>query len=68
MHIELLCLLHRILEGGLCAAAVLISFGAVLGKLNTFQLLVMSLIETILFVLNSYIGYTVLGVIDVGKY
>jgi len=37
-----------------------------LGKLNPFQLLVMALIESSLFVLNGYIGYTVLGVVDVG--
>lgn len=47
-----------ILEGGLCAAAVLISFGAVLGKMTPLQLLVMALLETPVFVLNSYVGKT----------
>ena len=56
-----------ILDGGFAAAAVLISLGGVLGKLNPFQLLVMSIIEAAMFVLNSYVGYSVLGVIDVGK-
>ena len=46
---------------------VLISVGGVLGKLNPFQVLFMAIIEAAMFVLNSYIGYTVLNVIDVGK-
>ncbi|TRY64235.1 hypothetical protein TCAL_03556, partial [Tigriopus californicus] len=56
----------HILEGGLAAAAVLISFGAVLGKLNPLQLITMCLIEGALFVLNAYLGYIVLGAVDVG--
>ena len=35
-----------ILEGGLAAAAVLISFGVVIGKFNPFQLLVLALVES----------------------
>ena len=58
---------YRILEGGFTAASVLISLCAVLGELNPFQILLMSLIETPIFVLNSYIGYNVLGVNDIGK-
>jgi hypothetical protein len=38
----------------------------VLGKLNPFQLLVMAIIESGIFVLNSYLGYRVLGTLDVG--
>ncbi len=60
------CVSPRILEGGLTAATVLISVGAVLGKLNPLQLLVMALVETPLFVFNAHIGYSVLGVIDIG--
>ena len=45
----------------------MISLGGVLGKLNPFQVLCMAIIEAAMFVLNSYIGYTVLNVIDVGK-
>ncbi|XP_040582478.1 ammonium transporter Rh type B [Lepeophtheirus salmonis] len=55
-----------LLEGGLAAGAVLISFGAVLGKLNPFQLLMMGILESTVFVVNSYIGYTLLGAIDIG--
>ena len=54
------------LEGGLAAASVLISFGVVIGKLNPFQLLVMAIFETILFVINMHIGYVLFGAIDVG--
>ena len=55
-----------VIEGGVAAAAVLISFGAVLGKVNPLQLLFMGLIETIFVVLNLHIGYHVLGIADVG--
>ena len=55
------------LEGGLASAAVLISLGALLGKLNPFQILMLSIIEAPIFVLNSYLGYTILGVADVGN-
>ena len=55
-----------IIEGGVVAAAVLISFGVVIGKVNPLQLLFMGLIETIFVVLNAHIGYSLLGVSDVG--
>ncbi len=55
------------LNGGLCAAAFLISFGAVLGKLNPFQLLVMAVVEATAFVINAYIGYELFGAVDVGE-
>ena len=58
---------NRVVEGGLAAAAVLISLGALLGKLNPFQILMLSVIEAPVFVLNSYLGYTILGVADVGN-
>ena len=61
------CLFFRLLTGGLAAAAVLISFGAVLGKLNPFQLLVFALIETTVFILNEHLGYKIMGVLDVGR-
>ena len=59
--------LFRVIEGGFASAAVLISLGAVLGKLNPFQILIMTLIEVPFFVINAYLGYTILGVADVGK-
>ena len=54
------------LEGGLAAASVLISFGVIIGKLNPFQLLVMGILETILYVINMHIGYVIFGAVDVG--
>ena len=51
----------------MASAAVLISLGALLGKLNPFQILMLSVIEAPVFVLNSYLGYTILGVADVGN-
>ena len=64
-HISIL--FSSVLEGGLAAASVLISFGVVIGKLNPFQLLVMGIIETVLFVINMHIGYVIFGAVDVGN-
>ena len=58
--------IFSILNGGFCAAAVMISLGGVFGKLSPFQVLFMSLIEAGMFVLSSYIGYEILHVVDVG--
>ncbi len=55
-----------LLEAGLASAAVLISLGAVLGKANPLQVLVLSLLESAVFVSNSHLGYSVMGVADVG--
>lgn len=55
-----------VIEAGLIGGAVLISFGVVLGKVNPFQLLFMALMESIFCVINLYVGYFVLGVVDVG--
>lgn len=44
------------LSADFAAAAVLISFGAVLGKVSSLQLLIMATIEVILAQLNEYIG------------
>lgn len=55
-----------LLDGGFAAATVLVSFGVVIGKTTPMQLLGMALIEVPLFVANNYIGYTLLGAIDIG--
>ena len=55
-----------VLEGGLAAASTLISFGVVIGKLNPLQLLVMGIVESVLFVINMWIGFSLLGAIDIG--
>ena len=55
-----------IIEAGLIGGAVLISFGVIIGKVNPLQLLFMALLESIFCVINLYIGYNILGVVDVG--
>lgn len=47
-------------------AAVLISFGAVLGVTSPLQLLVMTVVETIIFVVNEVIGRDFIGAVDAG--
>ena len=60
-------LIARVLEGGLCAATVLVSFGVLIGKINPLQLLLLGLIETVLFVANCHVGYSMFGAVDVGN-
>ena len=55
-----------VIEAGLVGGAVLISFGAIIGKVNPLQLMFMSLVEATFCVINLYVGYSVLGVVDVG--
>lgn len=47
-------------------AAILISFGGVIGKLSLFQLLVMSIIETLFYSLNNHFLLTKYHVVDAG--
>ncbi|XP_044122515.1 ammonium transporter Rh type B isoform X4 [Neovison vison] len=49
-----------------CAGAVLISFGAVLGRTGPAQLLLMALLETVLFGINEFVLLSLLGVKDAG--
>ena len=58
--------LVSLITGDFAAAAVLISFGAVLGKLNTFQLIVMALCETFIFALNERLGVLRIKAADIG--
>ena len=44
------------------AAAVLISFGVILGKTTPLQLVILALIEIVLFTINEVIGRKYLGV------
>lgn len=50
------------MTGDIIAAAVMISFGAVLGKTSPLQLIIMGTIETVLFVANEYLGSEILEV------
>ena len=47
-------------------AAVLISFGVVLGVTSPLQLVVMTVMETIIFVINEIIGRDYLHAVDAG--
>ncbi|XP_066943155.1 ammonium transporter Rh type B isoform X1 [Macrobrachium rosenbergii] len=58
--------LGSLLAADFTAATVLISFGVVLGKVTPTQLIIMTMIEIPLFVINEVIGRTYLGVIDMG--
>lgn len=49
-----------------CVASILIAFGAVLGRLKAFELLLMVVIQTIGYTLNEAIVYTILEIQDVG--
>ena len=55
-----------IVEAGLISAAVLISFGVVLGKVNPLQLLFMGLVEAVFCVINMHVAYSIMGIVDVG--
>ena len=58
---------QSLLHADFVCAAILISFGAVLGKTNPAQLVIMSLIEVVLQVWNEYIGVTYFCNFDAGE-
>jgi len=58
--------LTSLLTADFASAAVLISFGVVLGKTSPLQLILMALIEIVLFVANEVLGRNVFGAIDAG--
>eukprot|EP00088_Acartia_fossae_P015848 TRINITY_DN18786_c0_g1_i5.p1 TRINITY_DN18786_c0_g1~~TRINITY_DN18786_c0_g1_i5.p1 ORF type:complete len:417 (-),score=126.76 TRINITY_DN18786_c0_g1_i5:216-1466(-) len=55
-----------LLSADFATAAVLISFGVVLGTTNPAQLAVMAFIEIVLFNVNEYIGRSYLNAVDAG--
>ena len=58
---------YDLLDGGFAAATTLVSFGVVIGKTTPMQLLGLAFIGVPLWVLVNYIGYDIIGAIDVGK-
>ncbi|NWS28929.1 RHBGB protein, partial [Polioptila caerulea] len=50
-----------------CTTAVLISTGAVLGRVNSVQMLLLALLEVTLCTLNEYILFSLMGVSDSGR-
>ncbi len=59
-------LVNSMLFSDFASAAVLISFGAVIGTTTPLQLIAMALIEIVLFVANEVIGRQMLGAVDAG--
>jgi len=55
-----------LISADFATAAVLISFGVVLGITSPTQLVVMTILETIIFVVNEIIGRDYLGAVDAG--
>nr|UUH57881.1 Rh type B glycoprotein [Molgula manhattensis] len=56
----------RLMEADFAVATVLITFGAVLGKVSPLQLLALSTIEVVLYNVSIYIGVKLFQCIDVG--
>ncbi|NXR57624.1 RHBGB protein, partial [Rhadina sibilatrix] len=57
---------RSVVSADFCTAAVLISTGAVLGRLNPVQMLLLALLEVTLCTLNEYILLSLMGVRDSG--
>jgi len=57
----------NLLVADFCSAAVLISFGAVLGKASLSQLLVMATFEVVIQSINEHIGLHFLKAYDIGE-
>ena len=58
---------QSLLHADFVCAAVLISFGAVLGKTNPAQLVLMALIEVVIQVWTEYVGVTYFCTFDAGE-
>lgn len=63
---KMLLTTESLVKGDFAAGAVLISFGAVLGRITPTQLLVMCFLEIIFFAINEHIGVVNLQVVDMG--
>ncbi|XP_027004643.1 ammonium transporter Rh type B [Tachysurus fulvidraco] len=57
---------ESMINADFCTGAVLISFGAVLGKTSPVQMLIMAIFEVTLFAVNEFILLTILGAKDAG--
>jgi len=55
-----------LLSADFATAAVLISFGVILGTTNPLQLLFMTFVEIVMFNVNEYIGRNLIGAVDAG--
>ena len=57
-----------LLHADFVCASVLISFGAIIGKVNPIQLIILALIEIVIQVWNQYIGTQMFCVYDAGEF
>lgn len=55
-----------IMNADFCAAAVMITFGGVIGKISHLQMLMVTFMEVIFYAVNEMIVYLAFGVIDAG--
>ena len=53
-------------QGLFGAGAVMISFGALIGKVSPHMMVMVAVCETVFYALNTYIGVYVLGASDCG--
>jgi len=58
--------LRKLIAGEYCVATILISFGAVLGKVNAMQMLVMTFIESFVYAFTEVIVVQQIKVVDYG--
>ena len=58
--------MEALINGDYCAAAILITFGGLLGKTNLRQLIIIEMIEIVLYSLNLVILYYTYKVADIG--
>lgn len=58
--------IKMLVEGNFCAASILIAYGAVLGKLNAYQLLWMATVQACFYSLNLALCDSVYGSTDPG--
>ncbi|RUS81585.1 hypothetical protein EGW08_010659, partial [Elysia chlorotica] len=54
------------LTADFASAAVLITFGALLGKTSPLQMVIITLVEIVVFAVNEYIGVEVFKAVDIG--
>jgi len=55
-----------LIYGDFAAGAVLITFGAILGKCTLFQLWAVATFEVFFYCMNEAICYNILGIYDIG--
>jgi len=57
---------EQIVNGLFCAGAVMISYGALLGKVTPLQMLILAIIEPIFYWVNIYVDINLLQAFDIG--